>query len=217
MTTVTRLTRLIDVGSGTYPLFLTDMPLYAPNTLFGATVDSELLVSFGIEVVQPTSKPAGDVVLEGRPELIDGVWHQTWTVRSFDPGEASSKLAEKKALLTAQAATLQLNAFTKGFPYQFDENTIYHVQVRTTDRGNISDLRTIAKELVAAGQDMAFEFRVWENVSVDLNAAQMVALADKTFVQVLVGYKTAWKYKDDIAKATTMEELPAPPAEFFTL
>lgn len=217
MTIVNRMTRLIASDEGTYPVFLSDMATYAPNSMFGPTVDSDLLIEFGIEVVNQTEIPTGDVVTEGPPEYRDGEWYQTWIVRSFNELETSSKLAEKKEILKAQAEQLRIAAFAKGFPYRFADDNVYHVQVRASDRGNISDMRTIAKELIAVGQDMPFEFRVYENVSVELTAQQMVTMADKTFQQVLAGYKISWTYKGQIEAAATFEDLPAAPGEFFTL
>lgn len=217
MTTVTQHSRLIAVENGDYPVFLSNLSKYAPNTFFGPEVDSELLSTFGLEVVITTTPPEADVVDEGKPELRDGVWHQTWESRSFDETEMSSKLAEKKELLTAQAETLRSTAFTKGFPYKFPNGEVYHVQVRASDRGNISDLRTVAKEAIAAEQEMSFPFRVYENVSVSLTAPEFVAMADKTLQQVLAGFQVNWAYKDAIKDATTLEEIPTPPEEYFSL
>lgn len=217
MTTVTRLTRLIHSESMAYPVYLSDMATYAPNTMFGPTVDSDCLIDFEIEVVHDTEIPTGDVVIEGIPELRDGEWYQTWITRSFNEGETSNKLAEKKELLKAQGEQLRLAAFAMGFPYQFTEENVYHVQVRASDRGNISDLRTIAKEVIAAGQTMNFPFRVYENLSIQLTAQQMVDLADKTFQQVVAGYQVSWTYKDAIDAATSLETLPTPPVEYFVL
>jgi hypothetical protein len=186
--------------------------------MVGDTTDSDLLIEFGLEVVHDTEIPTGDVVTEGRPELISGEWYQTWVVRSFNEGEASSKLADKKEILKAQAEQLRLTAFAKGFPYRFADDSVYHVQVRSSDRGNISDLRTIAKEIIAETRPpMNFPFRVWENVSVMLTPQQMVDLADNTLVQVLGGYQVSWAYKDAIEAATTMEALPPAPGDYFTL
>jgi hypothetical protein len=216
MSIVDRTTRLIESDTMTYPIFLADMARFAPNTVFPATVDSDCLIDFGIEVVHSVAQPEGDVVTEGAPELREGEWYQTWTVRSFTEIEVANKLARRKEELQSSAEDLRVAAFATGFPYQFGEN-VYHVQVRTGDRGNISDLRCIAKEVIAASGDMTFEFRVLENVEVVLTAAEMVALADRALVQVIAGYKVIWAYKKAIDLATTMEELPTPPGVFFTL
>jgi hypothetical protein len=185
--------------------------------MFGPTVDSDCLIDFGLEVVHDTPIPVGDIVTEGAPELRDGEWYRTWVTRPFNEGESSSKLAEKKEVLKAQAEQLRLTAFAKGFPYRFADDSVYHVQVRASDRGNISDLRTIAKEVIAGSGEMTFPFRVWENISVALTAPQMVALADKTFEQVLAGYNVSWAYKDAVDAAMTLETLPATPGEYFVL
>jgi len=216
MSLVTRNTKLIHGDTMAYPLFLSDMPRYAPNTVFPASVDSDCLIDFEIEVVHDVAQPEGDIISEGIPEFRDGEWYQTWTVRNFSDEEKAAKLVARKAELQASAEDLRVAAFATGFPYQFGEN-VYHVQVRTGDRGNISDLRCIAKEVIAASGDMTFEFRVLENVEVVLTAAEMVALADRALVQVIAGYKVIWAYKKAIDLATTMEELPTPPGVFFTL
>jgi hypothetical protein len=218
MTIVTSTTRLIESDSKVYPIFLSQLATYAPNTCFGTTVDSDLLIEFGLEVVHTVPQPAGDVITEGPPELRqDGEWYQTWISRSFDEAEQADKLLERKATLSAQAETLRVNAFATGFPYTFPGGNVYHVQVRAADRGNISDMRTIAKEMIAAGQPMMFPFRVFENIKVQLTAQEMVDLADRTFQQVVAGYQVSWDYKDAINAAATEADLPATPGAYFTL
>jgi hypothetical protein len=209
---------LIESDSKAYPLYLANMATYAPNTCFGATVDSDLLIAFGMEVVHETAQPIGDVITEGPPELRpDGNWYQTWVTRSFSEVELTDKLAERKAVLLVQAETLRVTAFAIGFPYTFPDNNVYHVQVRASDRGNISDMRTIAKEMIEANQPMTFPFRVYENIPVGLSAEEMVALANRTFQQVVAGYQVGWDYKDAITAATSFETLPAAPTVFFTM
>lgn len=215
MTTVTRNTRLIHGDSGTYPIFLDGISKYAPNTAFGPTSDAETLYEFGIEVVKETPMPTGDVVTEGTPEQILGVWTQTWISRSYSEVEAINKLAERKEIMRAQAESLRIAALGKGFPYKFPDDQVLHVQVRSSDRGNISDYRTIAKEVIAAGAAMDFPFRVYENITVVLTAEQMVAMADRTFVQVKQSYAVSWAYKLAIDEAATFEDLPAAPDNFF--
>lgn len=219
MTMVTSTTRLIESDSKAYPIFLGQMPVYAPNTCFGPAVDSELLRLFGMEVVNEVPQPTGDVVTEGVPELReDGQWYQMWIARSYDETEMSGKLQERKDILLGQAESLRLAAFSIGFPYTFPGNNLYHVQVRASDRGNISDLRTIAKEVLAGDRpSMNFPFRVFENISVLLTPQQMVDMADTTLVKVLEGYQVNWDYKDAITAATTEAELPPAPTAYFTL
>jgi len=193
------------------------MATYQPNTCFGPTVDSDLLFELGFEVVEDTPVPTGDVVTEGTPELREGTWHQTWVVRSYSEVEAATRLANAKATLQAQAETMRVTQFDRGFPHTFGEN-VYHVQIRNTDRSNLLGLRTVAKEVVEAGGEMNFSFRVYENVVVNINAAEMVAVADAAFVAANVGYQKTWAVKDGARDATTIEELPPLMTEedFFT-
>lgn len=215
MTTVTRTTRLIHSDSGTYPVFLGDMAKYAPNTAFGPTSDSETLYEFGIEIVKEIPAPVGDVVTEGQPENLSGVWTQTWITRSYSEVEEANQLEERKTILRTQAESLRIAALGKGFPYKFPNDQVLHVQVRSSDRGNISDYRTIAKEVVAAGAALDFPFRVYENITVVLTAEEMVAMADRTFVQVKQSYQVSWDYKGAIDAAMTFEDLPEAPTDYF--
>jgi len=61
------------------------------------------------------------------------------------------------------------------------------------------------------------EFRVYENVSVHLDAQEVVEMADAAAAQVQTGYKTIWTLKGQIEAATTVEEIPALPDSLFSL
>lgn len=217
MTTVTRLTRLIHAETGTYPLFMDNLSAYAPHTAFGPTTDAETLIEFGLEIVKEVPAPVNDVVTEGTPEEVDGEWRQTWIARSYSDIEKAEKLASAKSLLQGQVESMRVTQFEHGFPHTFGEN-VYHVQIRNTDRANLLGLRTVAKEVVAAGGDMTFSFRVYENVAVDLSAAEMVSVADAAFAATTIGYAKTWAVKDGAEAATSLEELPPlpDPGTFFT-
>lgn len=207
MTTVNQQTRLIHPDTGAYPLFMSNLATYAPFTAFGSTTDTETLLTFGLELVNTVPAPVGDVVSEGPPEKVDGAWRQTWISRTFSEVEMASKLEAAKTLLQSQAETMRLQQFDRGFPYTFGE-TVYHVQIRNTDRSNLLGLRTVAKEVVTAGGEMTFSFRVFENVVVNITATEMVAVADAAFVAANIGYQKTWAVKDGADLATTLEELP---------
>lgn len=217
MTTVTRQTRLIHAETGTYPLFMDNLATYAPNTTFGPTTDAETLIEFGLEIVKEVPAPVNDVVTEGAPEEVNGEWQQTWVSRTFSEVEMAEKLVTAKALLQSQAETLRVEQFERGFPHTFGGN-VYHVQIRNADRSNLLGLRTVAKEVIAAGGEMTFEFRVYENVVVAIGAPEMVAVADAAFAAATLGYKKTWAVKDGADNATAVEDLPVLPTaeEFFS-
>jgi hypothetical protein len=215
MTTVNRTTRLICSDTGEYPLYLSDLSTRVTGTIFPSVIDSDDLFDFGYEVVLDVSVPQADIVVEGKPELRDGNWYRTYDARSYSEAEVMANLATAKAGLLAQIESFRIAQFDKGFPYDFSGNT-YHVQIRTTDRQNISSIRVIAKEAIEAGKELPVAFRVYENVTVNLTAEEFVTLADTTFLRVTEGYQVAWVLKDQIAQATTLAELPTIPEEMFS-
>jgi hypothetical protein len=216
MSTITRNTRLIEVETGTYPLYLPSLSERVPNTQFPSKMEAADLLEWGYEEVLESDVPAGDVVTEGAPEQRNGSWYRVWNVRDYTAGELATNLAVKKAALLAEAETLRIARFDTGFPYQFGEN-VYHVQIRVSDRQNITALRVIAKEAVEANQPLTFPFRVYENVNVTLTAAEMVDVANAAFKAVSDGYGVIWTFKDTVTAATSLAELPVAPVELFTL
>jgi hypothetical protein len=214
MTTVNRNTRLICTETGEYPIFLADLSARVPGTIFPQVVAADELLMYGYEVVVDVVVPQADVVQEGKPELRDGSWYRVWNARSFTENELSSNLAQAKANLLTNIEAFRVAQFEKGFPYQVN-GEIYHVQIRTTDRQNISSIRVIAKEAIAAGADLPIAYRVYENVTVNLTASEFVAMADTTFYRVTEGYQVAWVLKDQTNNATTIAELPTIPTEMF--
>ena len=78
------------------------------------SVPSELtlpytLHGFTLLEVTPVDKPAGDVVLEGAPTLLDGTWTQVWTSRSYTTEEEASAafvLQSKQAAAAKETAKL---------------------------------------------------------------------------------------------------------------
>ena len=217
MSTVTDTMLFIEVATGRYPVYFPMIRTQFQQTIsFGGTVPIEDVTGLGFALVADSVVPTGEVVTEGVPTLVDGVWTRTYAVRVFTPDELAGTLAFQQTDLLAQADALQTSSFATGFPYQFADQ-VYHVQVRAQDKINITAQRTIAKELVTAGQDATFNFRVYENISVPLNAVGMVALGDKTFQQAEAGYQVIWDFKDAVAAAKTVDTLPVLPTAIFTL
>lgn len=215
MTIVNRNTRLIETASGDYPVFLSDLGVRVFGTVFPATIEAADLLMYGYEVVLDTDIPTNDIILEGKPELREGNWYRTWTERAFTPSEIATNLVTAKAAKLVAIEAFRVAQFEKGFPYKFGE-IVYHVQIRTTDRQNISSIRVIAKEAIEAGGELPIGYRVYENETVNLTAAEFVAMADTTFYRVTEGYQVAWALKDQTEAATTLAEIPAIPAELFT-
>lgn len=219
MTTVTRDTRLINTETGDYPVYLQELSSKIPNTCFPAVIDSEALVDFNYVPVEEVPVPQGDVVTEGAPILEDGVYKRNWIVRQHTPEEDANLLKQAKDTAMVAIEQLRVTQFKIGFPHLFGDNAdMYHVQVRDTDRVNILSYRTLAKEAIAEGNAEFFvEFRVYENISVHLNAEEMVEMANASATQVLAGYKVIWELKLATETAATIEDIPALPESIFSL
>ena len=218
MTLVTRDTRLIKLDTEEYPLFLDDFR-NRTGAVIGTTIDSEALVDFGYAVVLEVPRPdVGDVITEGKPAQVEGQWRRVWVVRDFNAEEEAAELEQAKATMLYNIEQFRIAQFKIGFPHLFNNgNDIYHVQIRDTDRVNIVSLRTLAKEAITDNAPFEVEFRVYENVSVHLDAQEIVDMADAAAAQVQIGYKTVWTLKGQTEAATTVEEIPQLPDTLFTL
>ena len=215
MTTVNHSTPLILSETNEYPVYLSGLGARF-NTSFGSSVDAEDLIEFGLEIVHRVATPVADVVTEGAPELKNGEWYQTWVTRAYTDEEKAGQLQVAKNGRLAELEAFRTAQFEKGFPVTFGDD-VFHIQIRTADRGNISDLRTLAKEALEGDTPFEVPFRVYENQTVTLDAQGIMDLANATFTQVTAGYKVIWDLKDTVAAATTVAELPAVPVELFTL
>ncbi|MHB0775430.1 hypothetical protein [Halomonas sp. WWR20] len=67
-----------------------------PGLLITNNPPDELLANYKWVPVQYTARPSGDVVAEGQPELVDGIWHQTWEVREYTAEELAERLEQAK-------------------------------------------------------------------------------------------------------------------------
>jgi len=92
-----------------YPLTLRQVHQANPNVSLPKEPDEATLNALGFATVKPTERPAGDVVTEGQPEQVDGVWQQTWNAREFTPEEIEQRrLASIPQSITPRQARLAL-------------------------------------------------------------------------------------------------------------
>lgn len=221
MTMVTNTTRLFNPDKPEeYPVYLYQLNTKIENALIPEKIDSEALVSFNYFPVTVTPRPAGDIVEEGPPVFEDGEWKTTYVVREHTSEENESILKQAKDAALVNIEQLRVAQFRIGFPHLFGaDGDIYHVQVRDADRTNILSYRVMAKEAITEGRAETFsvEFRVYENVSVQLTAQEMVEMADASVQHVLSGYQEIWALKEQTLTATRVEDIPQLPATIFTL
>lgn len=203
--------RFIEVATGNYPVSF-DMirELKKTSVSFGPNPPVEDIQQFGFEPVADSAIPIGDVVSEGAPELIGGVWTRTWIVRSFEQAEVAKRLEEAKDKLTDAITSIRETDLAYGMTFNFSDGTTGGVQMRSEDRTNLIGIRLEAYSYLQAGLPNAvIEFRSLENVTRQLHPQEVIDMTDACTAHTKLVYGASWALKDQIANATTIDQLPA--------
>ena len=209
MSVITNSDRLIRVSDETYPLYLSQIRRQLQNVSLPNTPTVEQLSSRGYEVVQDTTKPVGDVVTEGQPTLIDGVWYRTYTARSYTQAELDSQLTTKKQELYTKIVNKTTSLLETGVEFDFGgENGTQHIQLRDGDRANLAGLRIQAENRIAASDNNPFIFRTLENNNIVMSPEEIIVMTDAALVGYYGILNQIWTLKDQVDNATTVAELP---------
>lgn len=87
--------KIID-GQITYPYSIRQLRRDNPQVSFPREMPEERLADWGVypvtKVAQPVYDPETQVVEEGQPVQIDGVWTQVWNVRDLTTEELKSRV-----------------------------------------------------------------------------------------------------------------------------
>jgi len=202
------------IESGEYPVSFYQLRQKFPRISFPEQIPASLLAALGVAPVQPVELPAGDVVTEAAPELIDGQWFKRYNVRPFNADELAEKLEQARTRSISDLMRLRDNVLAKGFPYTVNGQLI-HIQLRPEDRTNLLILRTLAKEAIADGTEITLKFRPYENISVSVTPQQMADLTDTALAEGEKAYQLGWELLDQINNAMSQDELPVLPATLF--
>lgn len=71
-----------------------------PQISFPSEIPESLLNEYGVFKVEETNKPEvgfDKTVVEGQPELVDGVWKQVWTIVNATPEKHLSRILKARA------------------------------------------------------------------------------------------------------------------------
>lgn len=113
-----------------YPVSLSQVLTSNPNVSLSSEPAVEDLAMLGYAVVAETERPAGDVVTEGQPALIDGGWYQTWEVREFTADEQAERATQRREEMSQQIADRRWQAEVAGI-------TINDMRIDTDDRSKL--------------------------------------------------------------------------------
>lgn len=201
-------TVFMHLESGQYPIRYWELRRRVTNVAFAETPDEAFINMLGYVVVEPTERPEG-MVAEGAPILEDGVWKQTWTVRTLEGQELEDYLVQQRQILDQQLNEVIRNDLAKGFPHLFPDAEIYYVQMRNEDRNNIAGARLNADAEIAKGNGEGTTFFIpLENVIVPITFNFMHDLADTAYAKYMGYLARKRAAKDAIINAATIEALP---------
>lgn len=205
---ITDTTRLIRLSDQSYPFFLNTVRSENPNVSFAKNPSEQIVERLGYAPVKETIRPLGDVVSEGVPELIDGVWTQTWVVRQFNTEELNAQLEEAKRRLSSEVDRLREEAFALGLRYTFSDQSVGHIQLRPQDQINLHSLRLKTQGL---DPEILVPFRTYENETKMVRIGELDNIVNTSLQRGETIYVVSWGLKDQIAAATDISELPILP------
>lgn len=212
MANVNTSTLLIKVADQQYPLNLYQVKQNHKNISIPKEPSVEQIQALGYAVVERVERPVGDVVTEGTPELVEGVYKQTWVVRSFNTEELANQFNSKKQTAVNEIDRVRNRDLAKGFLHTFPDATQFHIQLRDGDRANLSGLRIKADSLITQGvTDPVMSIMTYENVAKALTPAQMVEATDAAFTGYMAIMEAAWLLKAQANDAKIEAELPTIP------
>lgn len=211
MTIVNDNTRFIEVETGNYPVtFAMIRELKKTSVSFCASPPVEDIQQFGYEPVVDSAIPAGDVVTEGAPTLISGVWTRTWDIRSFAQDEVAQALQKAKDVLNDKIMSVRENDLAYGMRFNFSDGTTGGIQMRPEDRTNLIGIRLEAFALIQnAVTGVTIDFRSLENITRQLTPQEVVAMTDACTTYTKNVYAASWVLKDQVTNATSIDELPS--------
>jgi hypothetical protein len=107
----------------TYPYSMTQLFKENNQTSFPSNIPDGLLAEYGVYKVEITQKPTIALdknVIEGQPELVDGVWKQTWVITDATTEEHLQRVLSARANEYPQMSDY-LDGIVKGDQAQIDK------------------------------------------------------------------------------------------------
>lgn len=88
------------IRNSVYPYSVAQLKQDNPQVSFPSVISTELMAEYAMFPVESTDYPAVGFdknVTEGQPELVDGVWKQTWVVTDATSEEHLAKVLAARA------------------------------------------------------------------------------------------------------------------------
>lgn len=88
------------IRNGIYPYSVEQLKQENNQTSFPANIPDSLLAEYDMHPVKSTEYPSVGLnknVVEGQPELVDGIWKQTWVITDATPEEHLQRILNARA------------------------------------------------------------------------------------------------------------------------
>jgi hypothetical protein len=111
------------IKNGIYPYSVAQLKQDNNQTSFPTNIPDSLLAEYGVYKVMPTSFPSVGLdmtVIEGQPELVNGVWKQVWVITEATPEEHLARVLAARAE-EYPPMTDYLDGIVKGDQAQIDK------------------------------------------------------------------------------------------------
>lgn len=171
------------------------------NTSFPSDLHDSVLLDFGVCAILPSPIPEHDptfqIVEEGQPLRIDGLWTQQWDVRD----KTAEELDQVRQQLHEQRRNARTSAEMAGFLFQ-DKRI-------DSDRDSIlriTQAALLASQALAAGQPFAVAWVCADDTVLELDAAGMMAMQQALTLHGLACHNRSQELR---AQIDTAEDGPA--------
>lgn len=178
------------------------------NTSLPSELHDSVLLDFGVCAILPSPIPEHDptfqIVEEGQPLRIDGLWTQQWDVRD----KTAEELAAVRDSLHDQRRTARADAEMDGFSFQ-DKRI-------DSDRDSIlriTQAALLASQALAAEQPFGVEWVCADDSVLDLDAAGMLAMQQALTFHGLACHNRSQALRDLIDAASDGPSLSLAAAE----
>lgn len=179
-----------------YPYSFAQLRKDNPNTSYPRNPSDEILENFGVFKVEQTTRPEHDTVAqnvnEGAPELVNGVWSQTWVISDASQEEIASRTEDLKRQINNHREKIIVNGCNVAIA---NVGTIY-VTGSEKDVRNVAGLGQGAIVRIMTGDETTVDFRDGNNDMFTLTPQQMLELWQKSAGYISAIYQASWVIKE---------------------
>lgn len=188
-----------------WPVYLADARRAFPNVSFSLEQDESQLEPFGYFPLHLGVSPAGDVVTQIEPKLIDGKWTRQYEARDYTEEELATRLRQAKDTALAELDRQLQAGYDEGFLYELDADTLHHFSLTRDNQQLMTGLHILAAQ--EGNADREFRLRTIDNTTVTYTGAQLAAMTTAMMEHVYSELSTLWTTMDAITAAKDMAEL----------